>query len=344
MHFMHSLELRAPWFLLVALLALPVFWLARRAAGRLTFSSLMLLPQRHGSLRLRLAWLPELLLALAVVALGVALAGPRVGDANARVQRKGIAVMMAIDISGSMRALDLSTAGKERTRLDAVKDVFREFVLGGGGLAGRPDDAVGLVSFARYADCRAPLTLDHANLVHAADGLAIVSEREEDGTALGDGLGLAVLRLREAEARSKVIVLLTDGVNNSGETAPLQAAQLAASQGIKVHTIGAGTNGFAPVRVEDPFSGRSILQQMRVEIDEATLKAVAERTGGRYFRATDADALREVYKEIDRLERSQVTEQRFLQYHEYFEVVTVLALILACLGWLLRSTWLRRLP
>jgi Ca-activated chloride channel family protein len=226
--------------------------------------------------------LPDLLFAFAVAAVAIALSGPRVGDRTARVRREGIAILMAVDISGSMQALDLSTAGHERSRLDAVKDVFREFVLGGGGLAGRPDDAIGIVSFARYADCRSPLTLDHASLAQVADGLSLVKDREEDGTALGDGLGLAVLRLRESKAKSRVVILLTDGVSNAGETAPRDAADLARSQGIKVYTVGAGTNGVAPIRVEDPFTGRSVLRQVPVEIDEATLREIAERTGGRY--------------------------------------------------------------
>jgi Ca-activated chloride channel family protein len=330
-------ELREPLLLLVALAALPVFALARRSAGRVVFSSLRLLPLDVPSLRARLLALPAVLLALAALSLGVALAGPRVPDQTTRVQRKGIAIALAVDISGSMRALDLSTEGHERTRLEAVKDVLREFV------AKRPDDAIGLVSFARFADCRCPLTLDHQNLLLVADDLENAIP-EEDGTALGDGLGLALERLRESPAESKVCILLTDGCSNTGEIAPLQAAQVARALGIKVYTVGAGTEGMAPIRVEDPFTGQMVLRQIPADLDEKTLQAIAVESGGRFFRASDGEGLRSCYREIDKLERTQVAEVRYLQYHELYPYLVAIALGLACAGLLLQATWLRRLP
>ncbi len=341
---MPSFDFRDPWLLLTVLLAIPVYRLARRRPGALLYSSLGLLPHGSGSVRARFLWLPAACLAGATACLGTALAGPRVGDAFTRVQKKGIAIMMCVDQSGSMAALDLSEDSRERTRLDAVKEVFHDFVAGEGGLPGRPNDAIGVVSFARYADCRCPLTLDHPNLLSIAADLAIVTEREEDGTAMGDGLGLALERLRETKAESKVAVLLTDGVQNAGELTPEAAAQMAEALGIKVYTVGAGTNGLAPIRAEDPFTGRMVLQRVPVQIDEDTLKSIAARTGGRYFRATDAEALRQVYQEIDRLERSTVAEVRYLQYHEHYETFCALALGLALLGWTLGATWLRSLP
>ena len=339
-----NLEFREPWLLLAALLAVPVYLMARRAPGVILFSSLSALPQTAGSWRSRLSWVPDALIAFAVVALGLALAGPRMGQRNSLVQREGIAIMMVVDMSGSMQALDLSTEDEERTRLDAVKTVFEEFVIGGDGLAGRPDDAIGVVTFARYADTACPLTLDHTNLVGVARTLEIVTERSEDGTAIGDGLGLAVQRLRESKARSRIAVLLTDGVNNAGFEAPLGAAELARSQGIKVYAIGAGTTGLAPVRVQDAFSGRSVLRSMPVEIDEATLRQIADRTGGSYFRATDADALREVYQEIDHLERTRITGEQWRQYDEYYAACLALGLCLATSGWLTRGALFPRLP
>jgi len=337
------IELREPWLLLAALSAVPVFLLARRPAGSVLFSSLALVPRARRSLRARLASLPALLLALAAALLGAALAGPRIPDQTTRVQRKGIAVMLALDVSGSMRALDLSEGTRERTRLDAVKEVVSDFVLGGSGIAGRPDDAIGLVSFARYADCRCPLTLDHRNLTLVAKDL-VFAEREDDGTAIGEGLGLAVERLRESKAASKVAILLTDGESNAGEIAPLAAAEVARAIGVKVYTIGAGRDGMAPVRVEDPYSGKTVLRQMPSSVDEETLTAIAERTGGRFFRATDAAALREVYREIDRLERTEIQETRYLQYHEMFEPLVAGALAALALGLLLQASWLRRAP
>jgi Ca-activated chloride channel family protein len=336
-------ELRQPWFLLVALAALPLYMWARRPPGRLTFSSLRLLPVRR-SWRARTSFVPAALLSLSVVGLAVAMAGPRLPDRRGAVRREGIAIMMVVDVSGSMRALDLSTPDEERTRLEAVVDVFDDFVTGKDGLPGRPNDAIGLVSFAGYADTRSPLTLDHDNLVAIARSLEIVTDREEDGTALGDGLGLAVERLRESKARSRVAILLTDGVSNAGTDAPLDAAKLAVKLGIKVYTVGAGTNGLAPVRVVDEVTGRSFLRQMPVEIDDETLRAIANETGGAYFRATDADALRQVYGRIDRLERSELRGEKWRQYREEFAAPLAIGLLLAALGLLGECTLWRRLP
>ena len=339
-----SLEFREPLLLALALLALPAFLLARRDPGRLTFSSLELLPAGARSWRARLAWLPDAMLALALVALVAALAGPRVSERMSRIQREGIAIMMAVDVSSSMQALDLSTEGRERTRLQAVQDVFEAFVLGDGDLSGRPDDAIGLVSFAGYADTAAPLTLDHENLTAVARNLEIVRERGEDGTAIGDALGLAVERLRESEATSRIVVLLTDGVHNAGAETPAAAAELARSLDVKVYAIGAGSTGLAPVRVEDPFSGRTTLRAMPVEVDEDTLRDVAQRTGGQFFRAADAKGLANVYAEINRMERTQITEDRFRQYHELFAIPLAASLLLIGGGWLARSTAFARLP
>jgi Ca-activated chloride channel homolog len=338
-----GIEFRQPWLLVAALLAIPVYRFARRSPGRLRFSSLALLPARR-SLRAQLAFVPPLLLAAATVALVVALAGPRVGDRSSRIRRDGVAIMMVVDVSGSMRALDLSEGDRERTRLEAVVDVFTDFVVGDGGLPGRPSDAIGLVSFAGYADTRCPLTLDHDNLVRIAGQLEIVEDRAEDGTAIGDGLGLAVERLRESRARSRIIILLTDGVHNAGSDTPAAAAALARKLGVKIYAVGAGTNGLAPVRVTDPFTGRSVLRRTRVEIDEPMLREIARDTGGAYFRATDADGLRAVYGEIDRLERTTFEEERFREFREHYPVALALGLLLAALGALLDATLWRRLP
>ena len=338
-----GVEFRQPVLLLAALVAIPVYFWARSDGGRVLFSSLKLLPQRVTTWRMRLGFLPPALLALATALLALALAGPRMADRQTRVKKQGIALMLVIDVSGSMQALDLSEKDRERTRLDAVKEVLADFVKGGRGLPGRPDDLIGVVSFAGYADTRCPLTLDHDNLLVAASQLQLATKPEDDGTAIGDGLGLALERLRESTAKSKVAILLTDGVNNRGETSPQQAAELAATIGVKVFTVGAGTNGMAPVRVTDPF-GRSFLQRVPVEIDEKMLKTMADKTGGRYYRVTDAEALERVYREIDGLARSEFVEQRYRQYHEYYQHALGLGLLLAALSWLLAATLLRRLP
>ncbi|MEM9489689.1 MAG: VWA domain-containing protein, partial [Myxococcota bacterium] len=323
--------------------SLPILWLAVKPSGRVLFSSFRLLPRAASSWRTRLAWVPDAALALAAMAMALALAGPRVQEGESRLKREGISIMMVVDTSSSMRALDLSDNREERTRLDVVKDVFIQFVAGGGGLSGRPDDSIGIVSFARYADTRCPLTLNHGSVVQIARDLEIVQFRAEDGTAIGDGLALAVERLREAKTKSKVAILLTDGVNNSGEEAPLAAADLAAKLGIKVYTIGAGSNRGGYQRSQGSL-GFSILTAAEARLDEETLKAIAERTGGQYFRAGDAEGLVDVYRRIDQLERTEISEQRLAEYEEYYIYALALALILACLGWLLRASVFRRLP
>jgi Ca-activated chloride channel family protein len=331
-----------PGFLFLLFAAPLAYWWSSRSAGRVVFSSLRALPAGGQTWRTRIAWVPDVLMALAVVALAIALAGPRAGDKSARIRREGIAVMMAVDISGSMRALDLSKANKELTRLDAVKQVFQQFVLGGGRLDGRPDDAIGLVAFARYAETRSPLTLDHGNLATAARQLDFAPENE-DGTAIGAGLELAVQRLAEFKSRTKIVILLTDGESNVHEIDEDTAIQDAIDAGIKVYTIGAGTQGIAPIRVP-VGDGRTELMQTKVSIDEATLRKIADKTGGQYFRATDNASLGRIYAQIDKLERTTFEEERFTEYVQYYSLFLGLAMALVVGSLLLRGTVLRRLP
>ena len=337
-----GVEFAHPWFLFFALAALPALWWSARGTGRVVFSSLRALPAGGHTWRTRMAWLPDAMIAVAVVAIAIGMAGPRRGDQNARIRREGIAVMMAVDVSGSMRALDLSKRNRELTRLDAVKQVFEQFVLGGGKLGGRPDDVVGLVAFARYAETRSPLTLDHSNLATAAHQLDFAPENE-DGTAIGAGLELAVQRLAEFKARSKIVILLTDGESNVHEIDEDTAIQDANDAGIKVYTIGAGTQGIAPIRVP-VGDGRTELMQTRVNIDEATLRKIADKTGGQYFRATDNASLARIYAQIDKLERTAFEEERFTEYNQYYDVLLAIAMGLVVLAFALRGSVLRRLP
>ena len=336
-------ELAHPWYLLAALAVVPLVWWSRRAAGRVTFSSLAALPA-SATWRTRLAWLPDALIGVAGLCLAVALAGPRAGLEDSRIRRDGIAIAMVVDTSSSMLALDLSTEGVDLTRLDAVKKVFEQFVRGSKGLRGRPDDLIGLVSFARYADTRSPLTLDHDNLAVAASELQMVSDPAEDGTAVGEGLALAVERLREAPVASRVAILLTDGVSNAGEIAPTAAAELAREAGVKVYTVGAGTNGTARIKLTDPRTGHQFEDEVPVQIDEDTLRVIADRTGGQYFRATDFGGLRQVYREIDRLERARIDEDRFGDHRQYYTWMVMAAMIAIAIAFGLRASLLRRLP
>lgn len=340
---MPGLELRDPFLLGFALLAPLVWALASRLPSVLTVSTLSHFEGAPKSLKTRLAKLPAALLAAATVLFAIALAGPRTGDTSSHVHKEGIAMVMAVDRSGSMNARDFVAGDASVSRLDAVKRVFHEFVEGGKAGKGRPDDLVGLVVFGTYADGVCPLTLDHANLLAILDDVKIASEATEASTALGEGLGLAVERLREHKAKSKVVILLTDGVNNAGDLDPMQAAKLAADNHIKVYTVIAGTKGLAPIPVQGP-DGREYLRRVYVDIDEDTMKRIAEATGGRYFHARDADALASVYAEIDKLERSEITEVRYLQYREHYAALVEAGLGLVALAALASATFLRRLP
>ena len=337
-------EFRDPWFLLLAPLALLVSWVMTQSSSSLLFSSTANIAAAPMSIRQRLSLVPPILMGLGVAALVVALARPRTPERETQVSREGIAIMMVVDLSSSMNARDL-TEDVALNRLDVVKEVFTDFVLGSNDnkMGGRRDDLVGLVTFAGYADSVCPLTLDHGNLANIVKDLTIVEVREEDGTAVGDGLGLAVERLRRSKAKSRVAILLTDGVNNAGVIQPTKAAELAKEYDIKVYCIGAGTNGTAPVPSRDMF-GRLTLVGMPVQIDEETLEEISDMTGGKYFRATDRDKLGEIYSAINELERTEVSEIRYLRYHEHFAYFLSSALGLLVLAGLLSSSLFRKLP
>ncbi len=349
---MSEWEFRDPWFFLLLLSAPLIYHLmARRNTAAVVYSALAVVDQAPRTWRARFANTPAVLFAAAAVAMSVALAGPRTGDAETRVRREGIAIIMVVDRSGSMQARDLVPTDRKIDRLTVVKALFKQFVLGQADDPtikvegdGRPDDVIGLVAFARYADGLCPLTLDHGNLVNMIEDVQIVTQRSEDGTALGEGLALAVERLRKHPSPSKVAILLTDGVNNAGDITPEQAAELAAAHDVKVYCIGAGTTGVAPFPAPDPFTGRMTLRAIRVEIDEDKLKAIASKTGGQYFRATDAESLADVYAQIDRLERTEITEQRYLQFQEWHGPFVWCALAVLGAAALLAATFFRRLP
>ena len=327
---MSGIEFRDPVLLIFLALAPLVYGLARRSTAQVGFSSLRLLEGAPDSWRTRLLIVPPLLLAAATAALAIALAGPREGEANTKVYREGIAIMLAVDHSGSMNARDL------------VQQVLQRFLGADGESDGRPDDLIGLVTFARYADSVSPLTLDHTNLAAILDQVRIVTDRNEDGTAVGEGLALAVERLRRHKAKSKVIILLTDGVSNIGDISPGQAADLAAENNVKVYAVGAGRTGYAPFPVE--WRGQTVLRKAYVELDERTLESIAERTGGQYFHAENLEALAQVYEEIDALERSEIVEVRYMQYEEFFAYFAWAGLLLIIASTLISQSILRRLP
>lgn len=282
------------------------------------------------TVRYWLRHLPFVLRAGAVALLIVALARPQGVEQNARTHTEGIDIMLAIDISGSMLARDFRP-----DRMTAAKEVAGSFI------ADRYGDRIGLVAFAGEAFTQSPLTTDQSTLQTLL--ARIRSGLIEDGTAIGNGLATAVNRLRESEAKSKVIILLTDGVNNRGEIAPLTAAEIARAQGIRVYTIGVGTEGMAPYPALDMFGNMTFVKQ-KVEIDEPTLRRIAELTGGRYFRATDKAKLKAIYDEINQLEKSKVEVFEHVTYHELFLGWLLGALALLAAEFLLSNLLLKRIP
>lgn len=339
------IHLAYPYALLGLLLLPLLFRLNRRQQpAAMAFSTVPDLATVSPSMMTRLCQLLPLL-RIIILALGIiALARPQQGLQAKKVYSEGIAIVMIVDISGSMRALDLHLNGQPSNRLEVVKHTFRQFVEGSGSdLTGRDGDVIGMVTFARYADSISPLTLDHDALLTLLNEVNIVTLEEEDGTAIGEALALGVERLQDATATSKIMILLTDGDNNAGETEPVQAAQIAKALGIKLYTIGTGTRGVAPVPVRTR-DGHTIIQRMRVSIDERMLTEIAMLTGGQYFRATDSQTLQAIYGEINRLEESANVVEYYQQYAERFAWFLLPALGLLLGELILVNTRLRTIP
>ncbi len=323
-----------PFFLLL-LGALPFLtwaYVARRKAwrGSLLYPDVPSLRRADRGEGRWLQHLPAGLRGLALVSLVVALARPQTGVTGENVVAQGIDVVLALDVSSSMLAEDLAP-----NRIEAAKAVAADFA------EGRKNDRIGLVIFAGKAFTQAPLTLDHSVVV------SLMAELEvgviEDGTAVGMGLATAVKRLQASEAASKVVILLTDGRNNRGEIDPLTAAHAAQALGVRVYTIGAGSRGMARVPVPDPFGGTRYVTT-QVDVDEPALRATAEATGGRYYRATDRESLQAIYEEIDELETTEILVENFTRYGEQFHIPLVAGLVFLLVESILAQTRMRTLP
>jgi len=265
---------------------------------------------------------------LAITLLIIVLARPQTTDKFQDMSTEGIDIVLALDISGSMLARDFRP-----DRLEASKNVATEFI------SGRPYDRIGLVVFSGESFTQCPLTTDHAVLINLMR--EIQSGMIEDGTAIGNGLATAVNRIKDSEAKSKVIILLTDGVNNRGEIAPATAAGIAKTYGIRVYTIGVGTQGVAPYPVQTPYGMQ--YQDMQVEIDEAILREISQTTGGKYFRATDNNKLVQVYNEIDKLEKSKIDVRQLSRKYEKYLFPALAAFCLLVLEIVMRNTIFRNL-
>ena len=347
----------SPWVFLL-LLIIPVYLFVKirfRSTGSIGFSSLINVRKAGISLRQRLSFIPFVFRIAALILLVIALARPQMGREKIKDVTKGVAMEMVIDRSGSMGA-EMEYRGRRMNRLEVVKSVFREFLMGNGKkLEGRANDLVGMVAFARYADTMAPLTLGHGALLRFLDSVNIVKTRNEDGTAIGDAIALAAARLKTAEEnmtsddnsgereydiKSKVIILLTDGQNNFGKRTPLEAAELAAKWGIKIYAIGVGGEGVSTIRT---LLGSFKVPQSN-QVDMGTLNQIADKTGGLSRQAKDEESLRMIYEEIDRLEKSEIESIRYVDYRELFVPFALAALLLILLERALAGTIFRRIP
>lgn len=272
--------------------------------------------------------LPFLLRTLALVMIVIAIARPRSSEQMEKVDTEGIDIVLAMDVSTSMLARDFAP-----DRINAAKDIAIEFI------SQRPSDRMGIVVFAGESFTQCPLTTDRATLINLMK--EVNTDLLEDGTAIGNGLATAVARMKDSDAKSRVVILLTDGVNNCGEIAPETAAEIAKTYGVRVYTIGVGANGTAPYPVMTPWGVQ--MQNVKVEIDEKLLSEVAATTGGRYFRATDNTKLAEIYAEINKMEKARTTIDSFPVYKELFGTYALIALAALLLEFLLKL-FLRRLP
>jgi Ca-activated chloride channel homolog len=320
--------------LLLALGLVPLWWWLRaKRLARLSGTRMSDVRAAAGvTERLWVARLPVTLRSACLGAWIIAAAGPRVGAARSETRSEGISIVLAVDISGSMQAEDFAPAN----RIDIAKQTAIEFVRA------RTSDRIGLVAFAGQALTQVPLTTDYAVLEQALRGLH--PGMLEDGTAIGTAIATAANRLRRVPGRSKVLVLLTDGVNNKGTVDPRTAGQAAAAFGIKIHVIGVGTRGQAPVPTEYGPDGKLRYEMRPVEIDEALMTEIASLTGGRYYRATDTESLRHVFEEINRLEKTTVEQVVYRRFDEAYRVPLALGLVALALEIVLAGTFAVRVP
>lgn len=328
-----ELSFAHPKFLFLLLLV-PLFigfFVYNRKKAFASFSVPTLDGIANGGSGVRAKLLPILpiLRTIGFIALVFALARPQKSLSEREVTTEGIDIVLSIDVSGSMLALDLKP-----DRLEASKNVAKEFI------EGRPTDRIGLVVFAGESFTQCPITTDHNVLINLFKD--VKSGLVEDGTAIGMGLATAISRLKESEAKSKIVILMTDGVNNAGYIDPLTAVKLAKAEDIRVYTVGIGSRGTAPYPYKD-FFGRTSYQNVEVQIDEELLKQIARETGGAYFRATNNDKLKAIYDEIDKLEKSKINVASFESKSEHFYLFAFIAIIAFFLEVLLRNTFLRKL-
>jgi len=324
------------WFWALTVLPLVFLWRGRRGpVAAVEYSDISLARDVARRTRSRIGWVVGLLPILAAALMVVGLARPQRTHSRTEVTVNGIDIVLGLDVSGSMEALDFSVGNQRLNRIAVVKAVVSQFI------DERPNDRIGLIAFAASPYIVSPLTLDHDWLLQNLERVDVGIG--EDGTAIGSAIAAGVNHLRTTAAKSKVVILLTDGVNNSGKISPLAAAEAARALGVKVYTIGVGVRGKAPIPVKDE-KGQIHVVTMIVDVDEKTLQAVANETGGRFYRATDTDSLQKIYEQINRYETSAQSVQKFEHVEELYRWALYPALGLLGLGVLLQQTRFRRLP
>ncbi|MFH1856516.1 MAG: VWA domain-containing protein [Candidatus Omnitrophota bacterium] len=326
-----------PWILLFIPLIFLFIYLAkkRNVVSSVKFSSTELVKGFRPTWKILFS--KNLIYARAAMLLLIllALARPRLALEETKVPTEGIDIVLALDCSGSMLAEDFKIGNARQNRVDVVKKVVEEFIKM------RKGDKIGMIAFAARAYTVCPLTLDYDWLIENLKRVKVGVI--EDGTAVGSAISSSLNRLRDTTAKSKIIILLTDGVNNAGKISPLTAAQTAKALNIKIYTIGAGTKGLVPYPVQG-FFGQTVYQNVKIEIDEETLRKIADETGGKYFRATDTESLEKIYKEIDAMEKSPFEQHGFREYKELFYYLLIPAMILLLMEVVLANTLLRKIP
>jgi Ca-activated chloride channel family protein len=329
--------LQPEWLWLLGLLPLVMLLRGRRGPiAAVEFSDIGVARDVARSTRTRAGWWVWLFPLLTAALMIVGLARPQRGQSRTEVTANGIDIVLGLDVSGSMQALDFLIDDRRVNRIQVVKSVVSRFV------EERPDDRIGLIAFAAEPYLVSPLTLDHDWLQQNLDRVS-TAVGGDDGTAIGSAIAASVNRLRTTNAKSKVVILLTDGMNNTGKISPIAAAEAAKAMGVKIYTIGVGVRGMAPILVKDS-AGNSHLIMDKVDVDEKTLQIVASETGGNFYRATDTDSLQKIYEQINRLEKTAQTVQKFEHYDELYSWALIPGAILLALGLLLQHTRYRRLP
>jgi Ca-activated chloride channel homolog len=328
--------LQPEWFWLLVLLPIVMLWLGRRGpVAAIEYSDVSLAREVARGSRSRIGRLVWLLPILAGALMIVGLARPQRAHSRTEVSANGIDIVLGLDVSGSMQALDFLIDHQRVNRIEVVKSVVSKFI------DERPDDRIGLIAFAGAPYLVSPITLDHDWLQQNLERVTVGAA--DDGTAIGSAIAAGVNRLRLTPAKSKVLILLTDGVNNTGKISPLAAAEAAKAMGVKIYTIGVGVRGYAPIPVRDAAGNTQVIRA-KVDVDEKTLQAVAQETGGKFYRATDTDSLQKIYEEINRFEKTAQTVQKFERTEELYPWVLIPSLAMLGLSLTLQQTRLRRLP